>query len=315
MKLSKLNLNRRRLITGLLLSAWSIFTGKTIGTGAKSLAQTSLVQNNPDQQQMPTLYIPHGGGPCFFMEWTMGPADTWHGMAAWLKQLASSLPKKPTSILVISAHWEEPEITINSSSKPVLLYDYYGFPEHTYQLKYDAPGSPELAKKIHALFGEAKIHSRFEQVRGLDHGVFIPLKLIYPEADIPIVQVSLKKGLIPSQHIEFGRALTPLREQGVLIIGSGMSYHNFSEFGTNSGAENSIAFDNWLTNSVCNADIETRDRLLSEWEKAPSARAAHPREEHLIPLLVAAGAAGNDIGKRIYSERVGNIAISGFQFG
>jgi len=274
-------------------------------------AQSQVSRKN----YMPVLYIPHGGGPCFFMEWTMGPRDTWDGMKSWLMNLASTLPVKPRAIIVISAHWEEPIISISNAKRPNLLYDYYGFPEDTYRLEYQAPGSPELAHRANALLNEHGIKSQFEEKRGLDHGVFIPLKLIYPEADIPIVQISLKQGLDPASHIEFGRALAPLRKEDVLILSSGLSYHNLRSFGTPEGIENSIAFDNWLLEAVSTKDSNERNRQLKDWKHAPSALSSHPREEHLIPLMVAAGAAETDTAERIYSERVMGLAISGFQFG
>ncbi len=246
----------------------------------------------------------------------MGPRDTWDGMARWLKQLGSSVSKvKPKALIVISAHWEEAEFTVNSGSSPNLLYDYYGFPESTYKLEYKAPGYPNLASRIHDLLAERQIKCRLEQGRGFDHGVFVPLKLVYPDADIPIVQVSLKKGLDPADHIAFGKALAPLRSEGVLIIGSGMSYHNLRNFGDINAGRDATAFDTWLANAVCHSDPNTRSRLLSDWTSAPSARAAHPREEHLIPLMVVAGAAGSDAGQQIYSEQIMGAAISGYQFG
>ena len=267
-----------------------------------------------DTTLMPSLYIPHGGGPCFFMEWTMGPRDTWDGMANWLRALASTLPAKPKALLVISAHWEEPEVTVNTATLPPLLYDYYGFPPETYAIKYDAPGSPDLAKRVLNLLAAAGIKSSTNSERGLDHGVFVPLKLVFPNADIPIVQLSLRKGLSPSEHLQLGKALAPLREEGILIIGSGMSYHNLRRWGSEN-LKVSVAFDEWLNSALCESDHEQRLALLTDWEKAPAAREAHPREEHLIPLMVAVGAAGSDLGLRNFSQEVGGLAISGFRFG
>jgi aromatic ring-opening dioxygenase catalytic subunit (LigB family) len=140
---------------------------------------------------MPVLYIAHGGGPCFFMEWTVGPRDTWDGMKSWLANIPSTLPFRPKAIVVISAHWEEPQIAVINSETSTLLYDYYGFPEETYRLEYKAPTAPEVASRIGKLFEANNIPFRYETERGLDHGVFIPLKVIYPDADIPIVQVAL----------------------------------------------------------------------------------------------------------------------------
>lgn len=278
-----------------------------------------------DNNPLPTLYIPHGGGPCFFMDWTMGPADTWHRMELWLRQLGASVysnrdqkqQHKPDAIVVFSAHWENAVVTINSAAQPSLYFDYYNFPPHTYELTYPAAGHPELANTIESLLGDASIACRQDPEHGFDHGVFIPFMLIYPEADIPIVQVSLTTSLDPAEHIALGRALAPLREQNILLVGSGLSYHNMSALmdGSRSsvGAE-SEAFDQWLT-KACEALPEARNKYLSEWKSAPYARQAHPREEHLIPLMVMAGAGGEDRGKTIFKDRVLGAAVSAFQFG
>lgn len=268
---------------------------------------------------MPTLYIPHGGGPCFFMDWTMGPADTWHEMGAWLKNLSTSLPRKPDALLVISAHWEEDDVTIMSGPNPPLLYDYYGFPEQTYKLEYGALGSPALAEKTAQLLQNAGIQTRFNSVRGYDHGVFIPLKLVFPGADIPIVQLSLKAGLDPLLHLEIGRALSPLRDEGILILGSGMSFHNLGNFFASSqdGTEQSRQFDDWLYRTLATSENTSEERVqaLEWWTKAPAARFAHPREEHLIPLMVAAGAGEHDAASRIFHGKVFDIFVSGYRFG
>ena len=176
------------------------------------------------------MYIPHGGGPCFFMKWTRGPEDVWDKMAASLRALGDSLPERPKALLVVSAHWEEEEPTVLSQPNPALLYDYYGFPPHTYELKWPAPGSPELAGRVRELLDGAGMPSRSNSERGFDHGVFIPLLLAFPKADIPTVQLSLRAGLDAKEHLAIGRALAPLRDEGVLIIGSGMSYHNMRNF-------------------------------------------------------------------------------------
>lgn len=251
------------------------------------------------------------------MEWAMGPANTWKKMGDWLKALGESFLIKPKALVVFSAHWEEDVVTINNHSQPPLLFDYYGFPRHTYELEYAAPGSPELSSRVHELFEGANIPSKFDGERGFDHGVFVPLKLVFPDASIPIVQVSLKKGLDPSAHIEIGKALEPLRSEDVLLISSGMSYHNLSSFfrGSESSAHSSESFDQWLTKTTCNADWQERNLDLSVWDKAPAAREAHPREEHLIPLMVAAGAAGSSRGEQVFHDTVMGAKISGYQFG
>lgn len=269
--------------------------------------------------RMPTLFIPHGGGPCFFMDWTEGPADTWVPMGTWLSSLAKSLPSRPRSLVVISAHWEEPEVTIISGAAPSLLYDYYGFPEHTYKLEYPAPGAPVLAEKIAKLLVDHGISAKLDADRGFDHGVFIPLKLVFPDADIPIVQVSLKDSLDPAEHLKLGEAISSLRAEGVLIIGSGMSFHNLRTLLSNSqdGTRQSQLFDDWLHETLVAGDqnYEKRRQALSSWTQAPGARGAHPREEHLVPLMVVVGAAGNDVSTRIFNGKVSDTLISGYSFG
>lgn len=269
------------------------------------------------KEKIPTLYIPHGGGPCFFMKWTMGPENTWDKMAEWLGNVMKLGIRagEVKAIVVVSAHWEEDEIRITSHESPQLLFDYYGFPAHTYKLEYPAPGRPDLAREIQELLHEAGIPSRLDGDRGFDHGVFIPFKLIVPDADIPIVEMSLKTGLDPGFHIKVGRALAPLRERGVLIVGSGMSYHNMRGFMRTTAEEVSAGFDGWLTGTASHADPQGREEMLSGWESAPFARLAHPREEHLLPMMVAAGAAMDEPGARVFSDRVMGAVVSAFQFG
>jgi len=230
--------------------------------------------------RLPALYIPHGGGPCFFMDTPAGmPVDMWDKMASYLRGIADSLPTRPRALLVISAHWETPVATVNAAAQSPLLFDYYGFPEHTYRLTYPVAGSPEVAARVRTLLSEAGIGSAEEQQRGLDHGVFVPFKLIYPEADIPLVQLSLQQGLDPAAHLALGRALAPLRDEGVLIVGSGMSYHNLREFFRDGEPGNGLArqFDDWLVETATHADPELRASRLVDWTAAPGALACHPR--------------------------------------
>ena len=265
--------------------------------------------------KLPTFFISHGGGPCFFIDWTpFGDPHTWDGMAQSLRDLPKLVGSRPKAILVISGHWEKFQFTVTTNPHPPLLYDYSGFPPEAYKIEYPAPGSPELASKVRDLLGKAGFETAEDTNRGFDHGVFIPFKLIYPEADIPIVQLSLRHDLDPSAHIAAGRALAPLREEGILIVGSGSSYHDLRRFGP-SGANNSEIFDTWLTEAVTKHDPGERNKALTNWESAPAARDAHPREEHLLPLMMVAGAAGEDTGTRIYSERVMGVRMSAFEFG
>lgn len=266
---------------------------------------------------LPTLYIPHGGGPCFFMEPMPGmPPDLWDKMAAYLRGIPATLAQRPKALLVISGHWECEQATVLSASQHSLLYDYYGFPEHTYSLTYPTHGSPELAARVRDLLATAGIATDEEHERGLDHGVFIPFKLIYPEADIPVVQLSLLHNLDPAQHLAIGHALAPLRDEGVLIVGSGMSYHNLRELFSPDASANEASrhFDTWLGNTVT-AEAGERERLLVEWHKAPDARVCHPRSEHLLPLMVAAGAAGSDAGHIDFRDSIMGKQVSAYRFG
>jgi aromatic ring-opening dioxygenase catalytic subunit (LigB family) len=225
-----------------------------------------------------------------------------------LRQLSHGFDPPPKAVLVISGHWEENPVRVTAQAAPPLLYDYYGFPQHTYQLKYPAPGAPLLAQRIAELLDGAVLQ---DAERGFDHGVFIPFKLIYPDANVPVVQLSLKTGLNAAEHLAMGRKLAPLRDEGVLIVGSGMSFHNLRAFGPAAGPM-SDAFDQWLTNAICSAG---HNQTLLDWEKAPAARFAHPREEHLLPLMVAAGAASEQTGVKLFQDRVMGATVSAFGFG
>ncbi|WP_216599885.1 class III extradiol ring-cleavage dioxygenase [Sphingomonas sp. AP4-R1] len=260
--------------------------------------------------RQPTLYIPHGGGPCFFME---DPQGVWTGMEAFLRGIGPTLPARPEAILIVSGHWEtRGRFSFTSGPRPGLIYDYGGFPAHTYALRYDVPGSPALAQDAAALLNAAGLTADLDADRGLDHGVFVPLKVAFPEADIPVVEMSLDRSLDPKLHLAAGRALASLRDRGVLIVGAGMSFHNMRGYGDPRFTRPSDDFDAWLAETVTDAPAAREARLI-EWEAGPAARLSHPREEHLLPLLVAAGAA-DGAGERIYGEHVLGTAISGFRF-
>jgi aromatic ring-opening dioxygenase catalytic subunit (LigB family) len=264
--------------------------------------------------RQPTLFIPHGAGPCFFMDWT--PAGTWDGMAGFLRGLLGTLPARPTGIVLVSAHWLAGDFSVTSGAQPELIYDYRGFPPHTYELTYPAPGEPALAARVAKALGAAGLPATQDATRGFDHGMFIPLKVMRPEADIPVVQLSLRRDLDPGAHLDAGRALAGLREDGVLIVASGMSFHNMRGYGDPRFGPVSDRFDAWLSDAVASPSAE-REQRLRDWEAAPEARASHPPggEEHFIPLLVAAGAAHGDAGRKIYSERVMETTLSAFRFG
>lgn len=268
--------------------------------------------------RLPTLFIPHGGGPWPFMEFGIGPKGQWDRLEAYLRGLDRSIGTRPEAVLVISGHWEEAQPTLNVGAHPPLLFDYYGFPEHTYRLTYPAPGAPDLAGRVHGLLAEAGMASGDDARRGFDHGVFIPFMLIYPDADVPLLQLSLRGDLDAAAHLAIGRALAPLRDEGVLIVGSGMSYHNLPALLSPGDARANAAsdrFDAWLTDAVEEGDPALRDRKLAAWLLAPDAKACHPRSEHLVPLFVAAGAAGEDRGRRDFNDHILGKALSGYRFG
>ncbi|MGE0397270.1 MAG: class III extradiol ring-cleavage dioxygenase [Kofleriaceae bacterium] len=259
--------------------------------------------------RMPVVFLPHGGGP---WPWVREMYDD--NLARYLAAIGGLPVTPPTALLVISAHWEESVPTVMTATRPPMLYDYYGFPEETYKLQWSAPGSPALAARVRELLGGAGIETAANSERGFDHGTFVPLKLAYPDAQVPTVQLSLQAGLDPAQHLAIGRALAPLRDEGVFIIGSGMSYHNMRGFRDPRAAGHANEFDAWLR-TAATSEPAVRDRELAAWAKAPAARDAHPREEHLLPLMVVAGAAGEDRGTTAYNNTVLGKAISAFHFG
>jgi 4,5-DOPA dioxygenase extradiol len=234
------------------------------------------------------LYLSHGGGPLPLL------GDDGHTeMVENLTGLASKMDK-PSAIVVISAHWEEEIPTITSAANPPLFYDYYGFPEESYRIEYPCPGEPALAKQIGEMFSQSGIQNRLDDQRGFDHGVFVPLKIMFPDADIPCIQISLLKSLNPSDHIQIGAALSGINDDGPLIIGSGFSFHNmraFFEPGTIDGKAMNEAFEQWLIDTCSNPGIGESERAgrLENWENAPHARYCHPREEHFLPLHVCYG--------------------------
>jgi aromatic ring-opening dioxygenase catalytic subunit (LigB family) len=235
----------------------------------------------------------------------------------FLEGVAGALPAEPRALLVISGHWEEPAFTAGAAAQPKLIFDYSGFPEHTYQLTWPAPGDPELAARVARMLSEAGLPAAIDAHRGFDHGVFVPLKVVFPEARIPAVTLSLAANrdgkLDPALHLAAGRALAPLRDEGVLIVAGGMSFHNLRGYLQPQTPERARAFDAWLTRAVESPAAE-RDALLTAWRDAPFAAFAHPREEHLIPLFVAAGAGGEAPGKRIFGGEPMGAAISSYRF-
>jgi aromatic ring-opening dioxygenase catalytic subunit (LigB family) len=235
-------------------------------------------------------------------------------LAAYLRTLPTVPKTQPKAILIISAHWEGSVSTVMTAEHPPLLYDYYGFPPASYEIKWPAPGDPKLAARVEELLGVAGFKTATDSRRGYDHGTFIPLKVAYPDANVPTVQLSILSSLDPEAHLAMGRALAPLRDEDVFILGSGMSFHNLRLLGNPRGRAASEAFDAWLQESATLGRVE-RERRLAQWAQAPEARTAHPREEHLLPLMVVAGAAGDDQGAVGYRGSFMGARISGYHYG
>ncbi len=263
--------------------------------------------------RQPVVYLPHGGGPWPFVPLGF-PQSELDALAAYLKALPGKLPAPPTALLVVSAHWEASVPTVMTALRPPMLYDYFGFPEAAYRVTWAAPGAAGLASRVVDLLARAGIPSATDPHRGFDHGTFVPLKLSFPSADVPTTQLSLIEGLSPGAHLALGRALAPLRDEGVLIVGSGMSFHNLRTIGRAEALTAAAAFDGWLHAAVL-SDPAERDRRLEHWTDAPSARAAHPREEHLLPLMVVAGAAGTDAASIAFEGALMGAKITGVHFG
>ena len=262
----------------------------------------------------PVFFLSHGGGPWPWLDGEFRRSFDW--LEASLKAIPAALRQPPKAVLAVSGHWEEEEFTVSTDPAPGMVYDYYGFPEHTYHISYPAPGSTELAARVQELAGRAGIAMRTDAARGFDHGTFSMLKPMYPDADVPVVSLSMRRNYDPAAHLELGRALAPLRAEGVVIIGSGLSYHNLRAFNA-AAAEPSARFDAWLRHTLLDLSPADREARLLHWEQAPAAREAHPQEDHLIPLMVAVGAAGQDAATCIYAQNDlrGGVTASSYAFG
>ena len=283
----------------------------------------------PSTVRLPAIYVNHGGGP-------MPLIGQQPSVARFLSSYAATLPSTPAAVLVATAHWEEAVTTVSGAASHRLLFDYGGFPPETYAYTYPAPGSPAIAKRVCQLLSAARLPNAIDERRGWDHGVFVPMMLMFPSGSVPIVQLSLTSSQDAATHLAVGAALRPLRDEGVLIVGSGVSFHNFSHFFASdrakrdAGVAHSRAFDAWLTATMTDPALSHADRIarLAQWDHlAPSAREAHPpgAAEHLLPALVVAGAAGDDgpatkvgSGKaspvEAESELLGGFAFSQFEF-
>lgn len=254
----------------------------------------------------------HGGGP-----WPSVP-DMRAGFANLersLVEMVAAFPERPRAILMVSGHWESDAVRVMASARPGMVYDYSGFPPHTYAIVYPAPGAPDVAAQAAELLAQAGIAAALDAGQGFDHGTFAPMAVMYPDADMPLIQLSILRSYDPAQHMAIGRALAPLREEGVAIIGSGLSFHNLRLFGPEAKVP-SEAFDAWLDHAL-GLPANAREEAVIGWEAAPYARVCHPREDHLVPLFVALGAARGDAAQRIYHDvgLMGGVTASSYRFG
>lgn len=267
-----------------------------------------------EAKRLPVIYIPHGGGPWPIIDMSgFRDPGVWERLSAYLKTIGNIEGIK--KILVISSHWENHKPTILMNSEPPMLYDYYGFPEEAYEFVWPAKGSPILGNRIAGLLKDANIEFEIDDERGFDHGTFIPLSIPFPNGEIPTIQLSLQADLDPELHLKIGKALTPLRNEGVLIIGSGMSFHNLHSLLEGSEKENyhnSNNFNEWIIEALESDDAENK---LINWSTAPSANYCHPREEHLMPLMVVTGASDGDNCSIPYRDRWGGAEFIAIQFG
>lgn len=265
--------------------------------------------------RLPTYFISHGGGPWPYMsgEFRSRMAELERSLVA----MRAELRETPKAVLVVSGHWEEHGFAISSGEQPGMVYDYFNFPDYLYHIRYGAPGSPALARRVRDLLGQAGFAARLDPDRGFDHGTFSIMKPLYPEEQMPLVQLSLDVGMDPALHLAVGRALAPLRDEGVLILGSGLSFHNLRLMRGEASYEPSRRFDAWLQETLVGASSDARAERLAAWEQAPAARIAHPREDHLLPLMTVVGAAWDEPGATTYHQTdfVGGITASSFRFG
>ena len=265
--------------------------------------------------RLPTYFLSHGGGPWPWLK-DLRPG-VYDQLERSLHNTRRELGELPRAVLMISGHWEADRFLLSSAAHPPMYYDYSGLPEHTYRIRYDAPGDPQLAETVRVMLERGGVPSGLDPRRGYDHGTFSLMQVLYPEAKLPLVQLAMKADFDPAEHIRVGELLAPLRDQGVLIVGSGFSFHDTRSIMSGAGKVPSATFDAWLNQTLVDSAPKDRKQRLIGWADAPAARAAHPREDHLIPLMVAAGAAGDDVGLRVYHESafMGAITASSYRFG
>lgn len=258
-------------------------------------------------QRLPALFVSHGA-PTLPLE--TGPAN------AFLSGLGHEIGR-PRAILAVSAHWETGQPTVSAASAPETIYDFHGFPRELYRLRYPAPGAPQLAQRTAGLLRAQGLQAAIDPDRGLDHGAWTPLILMYPEADIPVTQLSVQPGAGSTHHVRLGEALRPLRDEGVLILGTGGATHNLREFLSHPAAAGAASwvteFDEWLAAAI---ESQRTEDLVDYRRRAPHAARNHPTEEHLLPLFVALGAATPGApARRVHTSYVGGvISMAAYRF-
>ena len=262
--------------------------------------------------RMPTYFISHGGGP---WPWMPDWRAEFKNLEASFVQMTRDLPERPKAILMISGHWEDDAFAVMTSANPPMIYDYSGFPPETFQVQYKAPGAPDLARKAADLIAAAGLPVRLDANQGFDHGCFVPAFIMYPDASVPVFQISLRHGYNPAEHLALGRALAPLRDEGVLILGSGLSYHNLRLFGPGAKVP-SEAFDAWLAKVMADTPAN-RTAALLDWETAPYARTCHAQEDHFAPIWAVLGAAEQEKATMVYHDTniFGGVTASSYRLG
>ena len=256
---------------------------------------------------LPSLYISHGSPMTALHPGKVGQR---------LTELAAALPR-PKAIVIATAHWLAHTPTVGGAAQPETIHDFYGFPRELFDIRYPAPGAPAVAAKVMQLLEHANLSPTLDAGRGLDHGAWVPLRLLYPQADIPVVPLSIQPGHGPAHQYTVGRALAPLREEGVLIIGSGSITHNLHDFRAGYSDEREAPyvrpFIGWVEQKLAAGDT---DALLDYRRQAPYAERAHPTDEHFLPLYVALGAAGEHAGARRIDAGVdlGFLAMDIYRF-
>ena len=264
------------------------------------------------QARQPVYYLSHGGGSWPYISGSF--RAMFQPLEHSLRNLPSQLPAPPRAVLVVRSHGITPRFAVSTGERPGMIYDYGGFPEEMYRIHYPAPGSPDIAAQVADRLEANGWKTDRDAERGFDHGTYSLLKPIYPDANMPVVQLSLREDMNPHEHFAIGQALAPLRDEGVLILGSGQSFHNLGLRGPQATSA-SVMFDRWLHSVMQEPDAKTRHDALMNWEYAPAARLAHPSEDHLIPLMVVAGAAREAPPVCVFRDYLAGVASSAFRFG